>query len=466
MEPTENSSRVLVVDDEENQRTALATMLKTWGFAAEAAADGIEALEKLTQFTAHAVITDLMMPRLDGFGFLERLKSLPNPPPVIVLTAFGNIETAVATVHDLGAFWFLEKPFQPQALRLLVDRAVAQGRLREQTDSLTRQLSFQGVLGDLVGGSRAMQSVFSLLRQVAPSRAAVLLIGESGTGKELAARAIHVLSNRRAGGFVAVNCAALPETLIESELFGHEKGSFTGAVERRLGCFELANGGTLLLDEIGDMPMATQAKLLRVLEDSRVRRLGGRDEMQVDVRVIASTNKNLEEAIKKGAFREDLFYRLHVFPITLPPLRERCEDIPALCAALLADLNRKHGCRVTDVSQEALGRFAAYPWPGNVRELRNVLERALILAGEGSISKLHLGPPLAETPAIPPETSEADSNVVLSVGTTVEQAEKALIFRTLAYTKNNKTRAAEILGVSVKTLFNKLRDYGAREVEP
>jgi len=347
-----------------------------------------------------------------------------------------------------------------------VDRAVAQSRLSEQTDVLTRQLSYQGVFGDLVGNSRPMQSVFSLLRQVAPSRAAVLLFGESGTGKELAARAIHNLSSRRGGAFVAVNCAALPETLIESELFGHEKGAFTGALERRLGCFELANGGTLLLDEIGDMPLATQAKLLRVLEDSRVRRLGGRDELRVDVRVIASTNKNLEDALKKGLFREDLYYRLNVFPITLPPLRDRREDIPELCGALLADLNRKHSCRVTDVAQEALDLLAAYTWPGNVRELRNVLERAVILAGEGPILRMHLGPPLVAPPVIAPETADAEMNVLLPVGTTVEQAEKALIFRTLNYTKNNKTRAAEILGVSVKTLFNKLRDYGAREVEP
>jgi transcriptional regulator with PAS, ATPase and Fis domain len=264
---------------------------------------------------------------------------------------------------------------------------------------------------------------------------------------------------------VAVNCAALPETLIESELFGHEKGSFTGAIERRLGCFELSSGGTLLLDEIGDMPMTTQAKLLRVLEDSRLRRLGGKEELRVDVRVIASTNKNLEEAIKKGAFREDLYYRLHVFPIALPPLRERREDIPALCNTLLADLNRKHSCRVTEVSPEALDRLTSYAWPGNVRELRNILERAVILAGEGSIAKTHLGPPLTEPAPAPPDHAGADLNLVLRVGTTVEQAEKALIFRTLAYTKNNKTRAAEILGVSVKTLFNKLRDYGGREVD-
>jgi len=463
MGSTVNSARILVVDDEENQRTALAAMLKGWGFAAEAAADGLDALEKLNGMAVQAVITDLMMPGLDGFGFLRRLQAQPNPPPVIVLTAFGNLETAVATVHELGAFWFLEKPFQPQALRLLVDRAVAQSRLAEQTDALARQLSYQGVLGELVGGSPAMQAVFSLLRQVAPSRAAVLLAGESGTGKELAARAIHTLSNRRTAPFVAVNCAALPETLIESELFGHEKGAFTGALERRLGCFELASGGTLLLDEIGDMPLPTQAKLLRVLEDSRLRRLGGREEFQVDVRVIASTNKNLAEAIKRGAFREDLFYRLNVFPITLPPLRERREDIPALCTTLLAALNRKHGCRVTHVSQEALDCLAEYPWPGNVRELRNVLERAVILAAEGPIAKVHLGPPVT---GAPPAVGSAETGVVLKVGTTVEEAEKALILQTLAYTRNNKTRAAEILGLSVKTLFNKLREYGAREVEP
>ena len=343
-----------MVDDEESQRTALAGMIALWGYAVETAADGQEALDKLADGRFHVIVTDLMMPRMDGTELLKRLKAQGGGPPVIVQTAFGNLETAVATVHDLGAFWFLEKPVQSQALRLLLERAAAQGRLAEHAERLERQLSYQGVLGEMVGASPKMQEVFALIHQVAPSRAAVLITGESGTGKELAARAIHMLSPRKAGPFVAINCAAMPDTLMESELFGHEKGAFTGAVERRAGCFELAQNGTVLLDEIGDMPVATQAKLLRVLEDGRVRRLGGKSEIQLDVRVIAATNASLDSAIREGKFREDLFYRLNVFPIPLPPLRERKDDLPMLAQALLEDLNRKHSTKVTELSGEVL----------------------------------------------------------------------------------------------------------------
>jgi DNA-binding NtrC family response regulator len=312
----------------------------------------VDALEKLEHYPAQVILTDLMMPRMDGKELLKRLQEDGNAPPAIVLTAFGNLETALATIHDLGAYWFLEKPIQSRELRLLLERAASQSRLAEHAERLERQLSYQGVMGDLVGASRQMRQIFSMIRQVAPSKAVVLVTGESGTGKELAARAIHELSPRRTGPFVAINCAALPETLIESELFGHEKGAFTGAVERRAGCFELAHNGTLLLDEIGDMPVGTQAKLLRVLEDSKVRRLGGKSESAVDVRVIASTNHPLEDSMKKASFREDLYYRINVFPIALPPLRERKDDLALLCTALLKDLNRKHDCKVTDVSPQ------------------------------------------------------------------------------------------------------------------
>jgi DNA-binding NtrC family response regulator len=383
--------------------------------------------------------------------------------PALVITAFGNLETALETIHDLGAYWFLEKPIQPRELRLLLERAAAQSKLVERAARLEIQLAYQGVLGELVGSSRPMQQVFALVRQVAPSRAAVLVRGESGTGKELVARAIHTLSPRQNGPFVAVNCAALPETLIESELFGHEKGAFTGALERRAGCFELAHGGTLLLDEIGDMPFPTQAKLLRVLEDSRVRRLGGKQEMTVDVRVVAATNKTLEEGIRKGTFREDLYYRLNVFPIQLPPLRDRKDDLAMLCAAIIEDLNRKHECKVTEVSPQALERMEQYSWPGNVRELRNVLERAVIIVGEGSIGVSQLPAILsgAEARAVPaPEASTSGPAVTLPVGVTIDQAERAVIEMTLQHTRNNKTRAADILGISLKTLFNKLKGYG------
>jgi len=461
-----NATRILIVDDEESQRNGLASMVASWGFTAETAADGQEALDKLSTFPAHVLVTDLMMPRMDGFELLRRLGAQGGGPPAIVVTAFGNIETAIATTHDLGAFWFLEKPIEPRALRVLLERAASQQRLAEEAERLKRELSYQGALAELVGRSPAMQEVFSLIRQVAPSKAAVLVTGESGTGKELVARAIHSLSPRNAGPFVAINCAAMPETLMESELFGHEKGAFTGALERRAGCFELAQNGTLLLDEIGDMPIATQAKLLRVLEDSRVRRLGGKSEILVDVRVIASTNKVLEDALKKGEVREDLYYRLNVFHICLPPLRERMDDLPALAEALVRDLNRKHNCRIADLSAEVLERLNRHHWPGNVRELRNALERAVILAGEGTISLEHLPGNFHSAAAAPKGDDHDDpTQVRLRVGATIGEAEKALILRTLRHTKNNKTRAAEILGISLKTLHNKLKEYGSAESE-
>jgi DNA-binding NtrC family response regulator len=460
-------SRVLIVDDEIHQRSALASMVGAWGYETETAGNGIEALAKLQEFPAHAIITDLMMPDMDGKQLLSRLDG---QIPAIVVTAFGNIETSVNTVRDLGAFWFLEKPIQAPALRMLLERAVSQSRLSEQADNLRRQLSNFGVMGEMVGASAAMQEVFSLVRQGAPSKATVLVTGESGTGKELVARAIHSQSPRRNNPFVAINCAALPEALMESELFGHEKGAFTGAVERRAGCFELAQQGTLLLDEIGDMPLATQSKLLRVLEDGKVRRLGAAKEQQVDVRVVASTNQRLEQAISESKFREDLFYRLNVFHISLPPLRERKEDLPALCNALIQNLNQKHQCRVTDLQQQVIETFFRYQWPGNIRELRNVLERAVILAGEGTVKMVHLPKNFAPTLPAPapaaaaPRTAIVDTGadellrVSLPVGTTLDQAERELIDITLKHTNNNKTRAAEILGISIKTLFNKLKE--------
>ena len=455
---------VLIVDDEESQRTPLAAMIAAWGFTVETAADGQEALEKLGGFNANVIVTDLMMPRMDGFELMKRLGNSGSMPPAIVLTAFGNIETAIQTIHDLGAFWFLEKPIQPAALRVLLERAASQSHLAEETVRLQRQLANTGVLVDMVGSSPQMQQVFNVIQQVAPSKAAVLVVGESGTGKELVARAVHQLSPRRSGPFVAINCAAMPEALMESELFGHEKGAYTGAFERRAGCFELAQHGTLLLDELAEMPSGTQAKLLRVLEDSRVRRLGGKNEISVDVRVVAATNRNLDDALKKGDLREDLYYRLNVFQISLPPLRQRLADLPLLTETLIANLNRKHDCNVTHATPEVMEAFRKYNWPGNVRELRNILERAVIMAGEGIIQTTDLpydfGVSVGSRP--PAQVLEPES-VRLPVGTTVSEAEKALIQVTLQHTKNNKTRAAEILGISLKTLFNKLKEYEAAE---
>lgn len=456
--------RVLVVDDEENQRSAVSRMIERWGYEVATAADGSEALDRVRGFDPHAVVTDVIMPGMDGMELIRRLKEDPvHSPSIIVLTAFGGMETAVSTVHELGAFWFVEKPIKPRAFRVLLERAVAQRGLFEAKERLERQLSLQGVLGKLVGRSGAMQEVFFLIRQAAPTSAGILVTGDSGTGKELVARAVHELSRRSDGPFIALNCAALPEHLIESELFGHEKGAFTGALARRAGAFELAHGGTLMLDEIGDMPLGLQAKLLRFLEDRRIRRLGGSHEVQVDVRVVAATNRNLDEMIRKGEFREDLLYRLRVLQVSLPPLRERLADLPDLCGAILEGLNRAHGTSIAGVETGVIQAFQRHRWPGNVRELRNVLERAVVLAGSGEIRLEHLPKGFAGLPAFEPahRTLGPLPSVTLQVGTTLEQAERELIGITLTHTKQNRTRAAELLGVSAKTLYNKLREYGS-----
>ena len=376
--PSTISGRILIVDDDERQRSALGAMLLDCDFETQVAADGLEALERLTAFNADVIVADLVMPRMDGFELLRHLKERGDLTPAIALTGFGSMEKALSAVHDLKAFWYLEKPVEPLAFKILLERAIRYKRSLQRTGELERDLSRRGVLGDMVGTSRAMQEIFSLIRQVAPTSAPVLIRGQSGTGKELVAREIHKCSLRGDGPFVAINAAALPEALVESELFGHERGAFTGAMERSAGCFEQAHGGTLFLDEIGEMPQSTQPKLLRVLEDLRVRRLGGKHEIAVDVRVLAATSQEIGSHL-----REELYYRLSVFQIVLPPLREHKEDIPAIVDAMLRNLNKKYGTRVIGLDAEVLDELHRYDWPGNVRELRNVLERAVILAGEG-----------------------------------------------------------------------------------
>ncbi len=456
-------TRILIVDDEENQRRGLSSLVGAWGYEVQVARNGQEALERLEHFPAQLLITDMMMPVMDGPTLLRRLKEQANRPVSIVVTAFGSLEIALNTIHDLGAFWFLEKPIDPQALKLLLERAGSARRLEEQNQIYERQLSYDGKLAGLVGKTPPMQELFRLIQQLAPSSANVLITGESGTGKEVVARAIHSLSPRAKQPFVALNCAALPESLIESELFGHEKGAFTGALERRAGCFELAHRGTLLLDEIGEMPVSTQAKLLRVLEDGRIRRLGAKAEMEVDVRILAATNRKLEDGIREGTFREDLFYRLNVFRVELTPLRERLDDLPLLAENLIQQMNQKHGLKVSGIDEAAALALRRRSWPGNIRELRNILERASILAGEGLIRIPHLpATPGMEAPA--PVSNDPES-ISLRVGTTVDEAERMLIEKTLEHTKNNKTRAAEVLGISLKTLHNKLKIYGGDSVD-
>ena len=454
-------AHILVVDDDAVQRSDLAEIVKSLGYEVSTAANGREALSVLASSPAHAILTDLVMPHMDGVALLKELAARGDSTPTIVLTGFGSLDQAISFVHDLKAFWFLEKPVQPGLVRTLLERAIQQGQLLREAERLNSQLSYQGILGELVGDAPCMKEIFSLIRQVAPTSASVFISGESGTGKELAARAIHGLSSRSAGPFVALNCAALPESLMESELFGHEKGAFTGAVERRAGCFEQAQNGTLLLDEIGDMPIGTQAKLLRVLEDSKVRRLGGNTDIPVSVRVLAATNRSPEKAVKDNLLREDLYYRLNVFHVALPPLRERKEDIPSLSAALIRDLNRKHGCRVTNLSQEVLDRFAAASWPGNVRELRNQIERAVIMAAEGEIRVHHLpGAATAAPPAVDVPAPQEDAILRVPVGIKMAEVEQAYLEMTFRHTRNNKKRAAELLGLCLRTMHNKLRLYG------
>ncbi len=455
-----SQEKVLIAEDEENERSGLAELISAWGYRTETAKDGLEALEKVAGWAPGIIVTDHAMPRMTGFELLERLVDQPHGPKVIILTGQGNVELAVNAMK-LGAYDFLEKPVNPTRLRAMLQNASRQRGSEVEREALKRELRDKGVLGSLVGSSKRMQEIFRLIEMVAPSTASVLITGESGTGKELVARTIHELSPRRGKPFVAINCAAIPETLIESEIFGHEKGAFTGALERRTGCFELAEGGTLLLDEIGEMPIATQAKLLRVLEDRKLRRLGSKVETPVDVRVLAATNKIPDEAVAKGELRNDLYYRLNVFNIHMLPLREHKEDIPELVRAILADMNEKHGRTVGMVSEAVMQSFQQYSWPGNVRELRNALERAVIVCDTAAVEPRHLPPGFGQAQT----RTTTDANAVrVGVGTTVEEAEKLLILKTLEATNNNKTRAAEILGISLKTLHNKLKEYGSAGV--
>jgi len=450
------NEKILIVEDEENERTGLAELVSAWGYRTETARDGMEGLERIESFGPGIVITDLKMPRMDGMELLEQISEDPAEIAVILLTAQGSIDAAVAAMK-LGAYDFIEKPVNPTRLRNILQNASRQRGTDRELEVTRRMLRDTGQLGLLVGSSKKMQEVFHLVELVAPSTASVLITGESGTGKELVARTIHDLSPRKNKPFVAINCAAIPETLIESEIFGHEKGAFTGALERRTGCFELAEGGTLLLDEIGEMPIATQAKLLRVLEDRKLRRLGSKVETTVDVRVLAATNKIPEEAVGRGELRNDLFYRLNVFNINMPPLREHKEDLPDLVHSLLKEMSAKHNRQARTVSEPVMQVFQQHSWPGNVRELRNTLERAVIVCDSSMIEPRHLPPGFGN---VVPRPVVAEANAVrVSVGTTVDEAEKQLILKTLESTHNNKTRAAEILGISLKTLHNKLKEY-------
>jgi DNA-binding NtrC family response regulator len=441
--------RVLIVEDDPATRTGLAELVQAWGFQTEEASDGEDALRKVTSFRPAIIVSDLVMPRMGGHDLLKTLKDQLSDITFILLTAQGTIEIAVEAIKD-GAYDFLSKPVDPQRLRILLQKSVERQETLREVKLLRRQLREQGSFGRIVGNSPAIRALYRVIEQAAPTAASVLVWGESGTGKELIAQTIHELSPRASFPFVAINCAAIPETLLESEIFGHEKGAFTGAHDRRTGVFELAHRGTLFLDEIAEMQPATQVKLLRVLQERTFRRLGGRQEQTVDVRVIAATNRDPVEAVRAGKLREDLYYRLNVFTIELPPLRLRREDIPLLVQAFLNEFNQRNSRSVRAVNQEAMYLLERYPWPGNIRELRNVMERATILAEGDFIEQKHL------PPSVVARSEESLPTVTLQPGTTVDEAERRLILLTLEHTRNNKTRAAEILGISLKTLHNKL----------
>jgi DNA-binding NtrC family response regulator len=453
------AQRILVADDQEASRQGLVALLRTWGYEADEAADGQEALDRALASHPAVVIADLVMPKLDGLALLRALQAELPFAMVIILTGHGTIESAVDATKE-GAYDYLTKPVDTERLRLLIRKALEKGAALREVSVLRRRVKDVWGHGRLVGTSAAMQEVYRLIDLAAPTPAPVLIFGESGTGKELAARTLHDLGPRRDGPFVAVNCAAIPETLLESEIFGHEKGAFTGALDRRIGCFELAHQGTIFLDEIAEMTPSLQAKFLRILEDGSVKRIGGKAEIRVDVRVLAATNKEPGQALGEGKLREDLYYRLNVFAIRLPPLRERKEDIPLLVQAFVEEFDAKYERKVRGVDDSALAALTANEWPGNVRELRNTIERAVVACPGELVGLAHLPAGFGARPAREPEAAEGPAGGV-PAGVRLRDLEREAILKTLAAVNNNKTRAAQILGISLKTLHNKLNRYGA-----
>ena len=447
---------VLVVDDESRMRRVLEIMLKQLGHRVILAADGAQALELLEREKVDLVLTDLRMPVVDGIELLRGMASRSVNAPAIVMTAQGSIASAVEAMK-LGAQDYLLRPFDMEVLELSIERVLSRERLKVENDFLREQASPPG--SGFFGSSAAMQRVFEQIGQVGPTRASVLITGETGTGKELAARAIHDVSERSAHLFVPVNCAAMPAEMVEAELFGHERGAFTGAVKERIGKFELASKGTIFLDEITEMPIALQSKLLRVLQDSRIERLGSNRSIDLDMRVVAACNRDPREAIQAGKLREDLFYRLNVFALALPPMRERMEDLPGLVTLLAA----RQGRDVT-FSPEAMQKLSAYRWPGNVRELDNVVQRALILSRDKLIGLQHLPHDIVEVArdiaaVAPPRADVAlreEEFASLDLGRATEALEQRLIAEALRQSGDNKRRAAILLGVSERTLWYKL----------
>ncbi|MGI9037644.1 MAG: sigma-54-dependent transcriptional regulator [Gemmatimonadota bacterium] len=444
---------VLVVDDDETMREVLTVRLEDWGYRVETVGDVKSARAAIDRSPPDVVLADIVLPGMSGLDLLRLLKEDDIDRPVILMTGHGSVDLAVEAMKD-GAEDFLTKPIETDKLHAVLKTVIADLSLKTRVAELDTQLEDEPGFAGMVGRSEVMREVFATVELLAQNEASAIITGPSGTGKELVARSIHSLSARADQPFIGLNCAAIPEGLIESELFGHMKGSFTGAAQMRMGAFELAEGGVLLLDEIAEMPINLQSKFLRILEERRVRRVGGSRDIDFDVRVIAATNRPIEEAIERGILREDLYFRLAVFEVRLPALKERDGDIPFLVQAFIREFNEKHGTDVTGVSSEALGLLEEYHWPGNVRELRNVIERATIVAGSDWIEKGHL-PLFLRAPR-----DTDDPKMTIDVGgTTAEEAEKELILRTLELVGGNKAEAARRLELDVKTIRNKLKRY-------
>jgi DNA-binding NtrC family response regulator len=446
-------TRILIVDDEEIVRESLSGWLEKDGYTVATAHDGPAAITRLDAERWSILLVDMKMPGMDGLQVLEQAKKLQPDVTAVIMTAYATVDTAV-TAMKLGAYDYIVKPFDPEELSLMIQKIVKQQALVRENVLLRKVLKREYRFRDLVSKNAGMQQVFELARTAARSHSTILILGESGTGKEVMARAIHAESPRSAGPFVAVSCAALTETLLESELFGHERGSFTGAVARQRGKFEQATHGTLFLDEIGDISAKLQLDLLRVLEERSFQRVGGTEPVQVDVRIIAATNRDLKKAVAAGTFREDLYYRLNVIPIAIPPLRERREDVPLLIDHLLEQLAVEAGKTVEGVSHDAMSLLMLHDWPGNVRELRNILERAIVVASGTTIQVGDLG---LQKPL--PATGETTGMLSL------EEIERRHIAAVLEHTGGNITQAARILDIDRVTLYNKIKKYHLREVE-
>jgi DNA-binding NtrC family response regulator len=455
-EVSNRNIKILVVDDEEAMRQVLELRLQEWDFDVCLAADGIEGKELAESDDPDIVISDVIMPQVSGMDLLRFLKAGNPDRPIILVTAQASVDLAVDAMK-LGARDFITKPIDYAKLKIILESIRREVEQRHESRKLMLQLEDGAGFGNFVGTSKSMCEVYDLISNISKSDASVLITGESGTGKELAAHTIHDMSARAQGPFFAINAAAIPENLIESQIFGHEKGAFTGAVGPQVGCFELSNHGTLFLDEIAEMPLSLQPKLLRVLEDSRVRRLGGSQEVLVDVRVLAATNQEPRTAVESGKLREDLYYRLNVVTVVLPPLREHKADIPLLVQSFIREFNQKHNTQIEACRSETLQLLKAYSWPGNVRELRNVVQRAVILAKDQWIEPSHLPAYIAGAPVAFPGAKH-----VASPGVTAAEAEKELILKTLKMTGNNKAEAARRLGLDVKTIRNKLKAYDVK----